>query len=207
MSTRGCVARLTSKEDKPVKFVGTYLHWDNYPDGTGASLFALRNGKFKGNTDAMLKLLIDEHPAGWSTINGVDWSLPIGYKENDFKNYNPDAPKPPQCFCHGDRSEEAFEVTEENSCEVGCEYAYAFTPDGKTMVVLSSHYVSDNGEKRKMIGMFGCGDPDATWEPIGIVDLDGDEPDWELMGLNEEQIVEIMTGRKPESNEAAVEVS
>lgn len=30
-----------------------------------------------------------------------------------------------------------------------------------------------------MIGMFGCGDPDAKWKVIGEIDLDNpNEPDW-----------------------------
>ena len=43
------------------------------------------------------------------------------------------------------------------------------------MVILSSY--CKNGDK--MIGAFGCGDPNAIWKPIAEIDLDGKEPDWE----------------------------
>lgn len=38
MSTRGAVARITSKPNESVRFRGKYLHWDNYPEGTGKTL-------------------------------------------------------------------------------------------------------------------------------------------------------------------------
>ena len=60
MSTRGCIARLTSKPGNKITFRGSYAHWDNYPSGAGSSLFKLRNGFFKSDTNAMLKILIDE---------------------------------------------------------------------------------------------------------------------------------------------------
>ncbi len=31
-----------------------------------------------------------------------------------------------------------------------------------------------------MIGMFGFGYPNAQWRQIGVVDLDGPEPNWEF---------------------------
>jgi len=147
MSTRSSIARLTSKKNKPVKFKGVYHHWDGHPTTLGETLFDLRNGQFEGDTKAMLKYLIDEQPAGWSTING-----------GSFDRIN----------------DRAFEITEKNAAGSGCEYAYAFTKDGATMVVLSSY--CENGAK--MIGMFGMGDSAAEWKPIGVVDLNGEEPDW-----------------------------
>ena len=32
-----------------------------------------------------------------------------------------------------------------------------------------------------MIGLFGSGDPTATWKEIGRIPLDGPEPDWECI--------------------------
>lgn len=183
MSTRGCIARLKSKPGKKIRFAGVYAHWDNYPSGTGSTLFQLRNGHFKGDTDAMLKVLIDEHPAGWSTINGADFDIPVGFvnlnelffkaniTKEDKEKYQI-YKKTPQCYCHGDKSEEPIKVTQKNASSMGCEYVYAFTPDGKTMVVLSSY--AEDGQK--MIGMFGCGDPKANWIVIGEINLDGIEP-------------------------------
>jgi len=162
MSTRAVIGR----EAGEGKFKGVYHHWDGYPSGLGATLLELRNGHFKSNTEAMLRFLIDDHPAGWSTINGADFNERAGYDEDG-----------PKCYCHGGRDEEGWEVTEENASGSGCEYAYVFTEDGQTMLVLSSY----RNDRKKMIGMFGCGDENATWEIIGIVNLNNPEPDWKVM--------------------------
>lgn len=72
MSTRSAIARPTADG-----FAGRYHHWDGYPTGLGATLFQIHTEVFNGDTERMLEVLIDEHPAGWSTINGADWSLPF----------------------------------------------------------------------------------------------------------------------------------
>lgn len=71
MSTRSAIARPTG----PATFEGVYHHWDGYPSGVGKTLFDAFNGHFAGDLDAMLTLLIDDHPGGWSTINGADWNI------------------------------------------------------------------------------------------------------------------------------------
>lgn len=117
----------------------------------------------------MLKTLIDNHPAGWSTI--VNGNL-VRLKAVNGKNHSEEAP---QCYCHGGRQEKSWRVTEGNAAGSGVEYVYAF--EGPRMLILGS-FRRDGG---KMIGMFGCGDADATWEMIADVDLDGAEPDWEAL--------------------------
>ena len=72
MSTRSVIARKTG-----TGFTGVFHHWDGYPSGVGSKLFELYNKFFKCNLDNMLKALIDDAPAGWSTIIG-DWRLPWG---------------------------------------------------------------------------------------------------------------------------------
>lgn len=184
MSTRGCIARLTSKPGKKITFKGVFHHWDSYPEGLGSTLFKLRNGHFKSDTNAMLHTLIDEHPAGWSTINGVDFNLPAGYSDAPYKpNMNAEEQeayelykRTPHCFCHGERHEEAQAITQKNASGCGVEYVYAFTSDGKTMLVLSSYCGDDFEGNPKMIGMFGMGDKNATWKIIGSIDLNGLEP-------------------------------
>jgi hypothetical protein len=169
MSTRGCIARVVN--EKKGSFKGRYHHFDSYESGLGKSLFELRNGHFKGDTNAMLKVLIDEH-TGWSTICGTDFTKKIGYIEKypsptDKKAYE-EYDKYPKCYCHGDRKEKGDLLTQKHASAYGCEYVYAFTKDGKRMLILSS-YCEDG---QKMIGMFGCGDPKATWKAIGEIDLD-----------------------------------
>lgn len=171
MSTRSVIARKTG----PGTFKGVYHHWDGYPGGLGATLFSLFNGHFKKQLKPMLEFLIDQHPAGWSTIQGADFTLPAGFRENDWKDA--DKPHGPACYCHGDRREKGRHLTQANASDSGCEYAYVFS-DGDKMEILSSYC----GDGAKMIGMFGCGDPDATWSVIGEVDLNGPEPKWDKMG-------------------------
>jgi hypothetical protein len=174
VSTRSCIARQNGEG-----FTGVYHHWDGYPTGLGASLFHLYNGHFQKDIKVMLKTLIDDHPAGWSTITDRDFSLEAGYIELDKKNAENNwmSKGRPQCYCHGDRHEEAQVITEKNASDVGCEYAYVFDDNGR-MRIMSSY----NDDGSKMIGMFGSGNPDAGWRQIAIVELNGKEPDWEEIG-------------------------
>lgn len=205
MSTRSVIARKT-----PSGFKGVYHHWDGYPSGLGATLFGLFNGHFKRDLNAMMKYLVDDHPAGWSTINGADFTLPPGPRKRgeapckvckcpewmhytqyyankglptppsfDGKSYQvfnhgyvePELPHGPECF----PPNEANELTEANASACGCEWAYAFT-DTRHMEIYSSYH--PNGGK--MIGMFGCGNPDAKWYLVAVVDLvSDDDPNWE----------------------------
>ena len=171
MGTRGAIARKTKDG-----FEGRYHHWDSYSDGLGEALFKLCRGHFGGDFTTMVRTLIDDHPGGWSTIIGADWALVPGFNERA-------GPDRPQCYCHGDRSEEGWLVTQDNAGDSGCEYVYVIDEKG-TMQVLSS-YNSDGG---KMIGFFGQGNPDAKWVEIGKVDLTSDEePDWVNMGRSGEE--------------------
>lgn len=160
MSTRSVIARKTE-----TGFKGRYHHWDGYPTALGATLFNLLNEHFKRDLGAMLKTLLDDHPAGWSTINEADFTQEPGYGIVGA----------PCCYCHGERSENGNELTEANAQACGCEWAYVF--DGTTMLVLSSYHP----EGGKMIGMFGCGNPEAKWYQVGQVDLLAPEPDWEAI--------------------------
>ena len=72
MSTRGVIARWS----KDGGFVGRYHHWDSYPSGLGKTLYEWAQ---RMPLDRMLRLLLDEHPAGWSTIVGTDPTLEPGY--------------------------------------------------------------------------------------------------------------------------------
>jgi len=171
MGTRGCIARVT-----PEGFVGRYHHWDSYPSGLGETLWRLYHGQFDEDLEAMLKTLIDDHPAGWSTICGKDFDLKAGFGNITTKDMDDKTVKyrRPQCYCHGERKEKEWLVTDKNASSSGVEWTYAFDVEKKTMQVLSSF--CENGEK--MIGFFGCGDPKAKWRIMAIVDLEGKEPNW-----------------------------
>lgn len=79
MGTRSVIARPDG-----TGFKGVYHHWDGYPSGVGATLFLARRAFFDGDTEAMLRFLIDEHPAGWSSINGADLRLETGFRESPY---------------------------------------------------------------------------------------------------------------------------
>lgn len=178
MSTRAVIARLVG----PGRFRGNYHHWDGYPNGLGASLHELYHNHFNKDIGVMLKYLIDDHPAGWSTICGRDFTQEPGYVENpEVKAHQKQSEQPPECFCHGDRKDDGWIVTEKNASGSGCEYAYAFTKgeNGHNLMVVLSSYRKDGG---KMVGFFGFGDKDALWREIGVVDLDSETgPDWEAI--------------------------
>ena len=79
MSTRAVIARWTNKNDR--EWAGRYHHWDGYPSGLGVTLYQLVRNKVIGDLATTVKELIDDHPAGWSTITGADWHLEPGYAE------------------------------------------------------------------------------------------------------------------------------
>ena len=177
MSTRAAIARLTCVS--PVKWAGRYHHWDGYPSGLGATLWELYHGHFMRDLDQMLKVLLDDHPAGWSSLHASDFTQQPGFAEP--LAVSSQSADQPQCYCHGDRQETEWLVTNENASGSGCEWAYVFTSakttDSKrhnTMLVLSSYT-----PEGKMIGMFGMGDKEAIWPVVAVVDLNGQEPNWE----------------------------
>ncbi|MGH9641828.1 MAG: hypothetical protein ACRD3Q_05335 [Terriglobales bacterium] len=75
MSTRSIIARATGEGT----FKGVYHHWDGYPTGLGKYFVELLAGLFAGDLSRMLRAPIDDHPAGWSTVVGKDFSLKPGY--------------------------------------------------------------------------------------------------------------------------------
>lgn len=116
MSTRAVIARKTAGGPGNVTgFEGVYHHWDGYPSGLGATLYKLWRGHFKRKTPKMLAYLIDQHPAGWSTICGRNFKQAPG-KDGEG----------PECYCHGSRHEEGNTITHLNASGCGCEYAYVF---------------------------------------------------------------------------------
>ena len=174
MGTRGAIARLTDKG-----FEGRYHHWDSYPSGLGETLFQLYNGHFKKDLKVMLKTLIDDHPAGWSTIC-KDWAQQPGFLEYDNRKKLPENdPKlnRPECYCHGDRKEKAWLVTQDNASDSGCEWVYAFDVNNGIMHIMSSF----NEDNTKMIGAFGCGNPKAKWLTVKEVDLNKKAPYWKAL--------------------------
>lgn len=81
MSTRAAIARPTNDGEGEITFAGRYHHFDGYPTGLGAALFELYHTQFDRDLDKMLKVLIDDHPGGWSSVYG-DFSMEPGYRDD-----------------------------------------------------------------------------------------------------------------------------
>jgi hypothetical protein len=188
MSTRSCILRPGLEHESPS---GRYIHADGYPSGVGKTLYHAIREHFQGDIAAALKLLIDDHPAGWSALAGADFTLKPGftnfsvpkkYRHKDGSTdwtafWNSPLQRRPRCYCHGQRHEERADLTLDKASSWGCEYAYVVSPESRKLYVLSS-YTKDGD---KMIGMCGMGDEDAAWKLLAEVDLDGEEPDWEKL--------------------------
>ena len=157
MSTRGIIARPTEGEG----FIGRYHHFDAYPAGLGMQLIDLINAWGVSNTT---KTLIDDHPAGWSSIFG-DWSQKPGFIEFN-KQHRDEVRKRPQCYCHGDRQEQeqVFDNTDS-----GCEFAYVIDEDAKEMLIYETQH-ADGGHA---MGMFGF-PTGGNWNKVGKIPLTAD---------------------------------
>ena len=156
MATRGIIARRTADG-----WEGRYHHWDSYPAGLGKALYD-RYQQLK-SIKAMTKQLIDDHPAGWSTIVCCDWSHEPGFIENSRDWLGTTAKDRPQCYCHGDRHEPEQLMTSDDT-DTWCEYCYVLYSAGMHdyMDILASR--------------------SAGWEVVETVCLDGPEPAWDQLG-------------------------
>jgi hypothetical protein len=119
MSTHGTILR--------ENLTGAYHHFDSYPEGLGRALWHLLHTHFNGDVKQMLKVLIDEHPAGWSTIVDTDFALTPGYSDYHQRSTNSNQP---ECYCHGQRHEDPNPVR-----GLDAEWNYVFSEDGDTMTV------------------------------------------------------------------------
>lgn len=173
MATRALIARKTENG-----WEARYHHWDGYPSGLGATLYDIYGRVFQGDIDLMLKTLLDDHPAGWSTINGADWDLEPGF--NEYRSDRDDnLVDRPQCYCHGDRDEEEWFFTSDGKDFGGAEYCYVIDPDNLSMDVLERIYCEDGTHATQFFGQDAnnVGLP-AYWKEIGKVEFNGVEPEW-----------------------------
>ena len=190
MSTRSVIAKRTGEHT----FEGTYHHSDGYPTGVGATLHELYNGYFRKDLPAMLDYLLAH---SWSTINGSDFSQPPGFIEHpnyprikdgsiDWEAFTKAVRAAgPKCYCHGDRSEEPWILTQDTASNSGREWAYVFDCETDEMLIMSSYH--ENGTKA--IGFFGMGDPDAVWVIVGKVVLDNPLDNNQLAAIENGEIL------------------
>ncbi|MBI3334041.1 hypothetical protein HYZ97_01000 [Candidatus Pacearchaeota archaeon] len=152
---RGAIARVTGEG-----FRGIYHHRDSYPSSLGKTLWDTYQKV--GDLETILDCLIDQHPGGWSSLEGAA-----------------------RCYCHRDWDKgdsEGWEVNQSNASRLGVEWVYAFDVPNNTMLVIRSF----NPSGAKVIGAFGLGNPDALWSVVATIDLKGIEPDWKSIEEIEE---------------------
>jgi hypothetical protein len=169
MSTRSVIARATGEG----KFEGRYVHADGFPTSLGAWLWKSLRGHFQNDLHKMLTYLIDAPHAvcGWSGLVDKDLNLIPKYTWQkataDGAKYEVYSKRPdyrrPQCFA-GRPGEEPTLFTEkdfENGTDV--EWLYAFDEEHRKL------FVRDVAAK----------------EDVGVIDLDGEEPNWEIVECGE----------------------
>jgi len=140
MSTHATIVRL----EPDGMATSNYHHFDGGPSSLGATLWRLAqpDGPFGGDVDKMLTTLIDDHPAGWSTINDVDWSLEPGFGGYDVNRFIGQLHGTvrvgfrPQCYCHGDRSESSKVWRGSQDDMPQDRWTYAIDPVARTMLVI-----------------------------------------------------------------------
>jgi hypothetical protein len=175
MSTRGVIARVTGEGT----FKGVYHHWDSYPTGLGQQLIQVLIEHFHSDVPQMLRVLVDEHPAGWSTIVDKDFNLMPGYSGELGDGHGP------QCYCHGTRSEEPHIVTQAD--DVGAEWAYVFDTDQTALHVCRMMVRIEKGKEKTVTGMFGFGAKGQYWQDVWRVELDKtSEVDWQKVECGEQ---------------------
>lgn len=112
MSTNGTLLRLLPNGEVS----GTHNHWDSYPSHLGMALWQLYNITFKKDVEALLKAVVDEHPAGWSFV----WE---------------------RCYCHTNFKDPLTSITAEIwpiTTKGELEYNYVIDPSTLTVTVYSS---------------------------------------------------------------------
>lgn len=120
MSTRSVIARTTEREGG---FKGVYCHSDGYPQWMGPALWKMLHEQFRDDLASMLRYLIDQHPAGWSTLGE-------------------------ECYCHPKRKRapEAAEVFSDETVE-GSDVAWlwVFDEEANRLFVRDFRYKEDAG--------------------------------------------------------------
>jgi hypothetical protein len=188
MSTRSVIARPIAGAE--LRFAGRYCHSDGYPSGVGKTLFEAVNGYFNGDIGAMLTLLLDDHPAGWSSLMNADFSLKPGFTSYDVpKKYKkPDGStnwatyfqspqwRRPRCYCHGQRHHGGELRTEANTLDTDIEYAYLVHEPARILTILV---------------------PDIeTFTELATIAFDGDSPDWDALDRKGREIQEYHWSRR-----------
>lgn len=147
MSTRAAIGRI-----KADSFEARYHHHDGYPTGLGRTF--LQRALAAPDLEAFLRYVVDEHPAGWSSL----WDTP----EHDY------------CYCHNREpgEEGAPPITD---CDLFIEWAYAIDPETRRMGVWAS--CEDPSRDEKLAG--GYVEPGYRGVLVTAFSIDAVDIDWE----------------------------
>ena len=193
MNTSAAIAVWTNKDKN--EWAGRIHYLDGTPSGLGASLYQLVRDETLGDLATTLRVLIHDHPAGWHMITRANWRQRPGYQKVDKErhpfDYDFEKRRRPQCYCHRDRHEEPWELTQLDAAKAGAEWSYVFDARRRTMSVLEA--VADGRHARRgltltemlagqprSVQITGC-NADATFLERAVVFLDNPEPDWETL--------------------------
>ncbi|GAA1110028.1 MULTISPECIES: hypothetical protein [Nocardiopsis] len=137
MSTRGAIAVPTD-----TGWRGRYHHFDSRPAQLGHELLHLYHRTFDGDHEAMARVLIDDHPAGWANLIALYFPWPVDQEEFARVGYEGVMSdvwgRFPECYCHGQHNEATDEAEQTLTCrcpdpDTDCgpefiEWAYVITP-------------------------------------------------------------------------------
>lgn len=115
---------------------GRYHHWDGHVESLGFALWRMQATVFASDTDRLRRVLIHDHPAGWSTIVAADWSQEPGFNEHAAQD--PATANRPQCYCHGDRHEPEMPLADTFDAH-GAEYVYVIRDEGLDIYAYRKH--------------------------------------------------------------------
>lgn len=161
MSTHAIIAR---PHETGVGLAGRYCHFDGSPTGVGRTLYQLHQEHFRGDTAALCHFLIDEHPAGWSQLDGADFALePAWIDDTDILPKSHPDRRRPHCYCHGQRQQGPLLLTQASADLVGMSYVYIL------------------GERTHQMLIYGVAGPYRypRLRFVARVDLSAPEPDWQ----------------------------
>lgn len=128
MSTRSVVARVGKHEGT---FEGRYVHWDGSPSTRGPLLWQIIRKQFKGDLKKALVHLIDEHPAGWSSLeHGNCYCHPRRSKNAEWRRRKP---------------EPAVLFTDKDMADTDAEWVYAFDEESNRLFIRDIRHKEDAG--------------------------------------------------------------
>lgn len=153
MSTNSIIGTMNISDS--TRWMGKYCHWDGYPSGVGATLFREYRRAYAGNVQNLINYILAE-PVGWSAIMGCDLTLAPAWDEAECK-------APESYSARGDKPMNPDgDFIRNTDDHAGAQYAYMLNAPAHTMHIYKYVYASGK-----------------DWELIAIIDLDGNEPDWD----------------------------